>query len=327
MIIQDLIPLGPKTTMRIGGKALYYAEILTEADVGEAWKFSQDKKIPLIVLGGGSNTIFADDVIHALVVRIKADAMTVDDGSGHSSFENGNGHSAFENGSGHSARVTIEAGKILGSLLNELAAKNLDLSALTGIPGSLGGAIFGNAGQGAKGIWIDSFVESVTAFVDGEWKTFTREECKFRYRESYFKDHMDAGRVGAIRESPSLEHYSVIIWKATLKVPSRPEADVKAEIERLIQKRIETQPHIKTAGSCFKSLPDRTPAWKLIDAAGLRGTKIGGIQISEKHANFLLNVEGGTFEDAKRITALIKEKVPRIAGIEMCFYSADGKIN
>ncbi len=138
---------------------------------------------------------------------------------------------------------------------------------------------------------------------------------------------MDTGRVGAIRESPSLEHHSVIIWKATLKVPSRPEADVKAEIERLIQKRIEAQPHIKTAGSCFKSLPDGTPAWQLIDGAGLRGTKIGGIQISEKHANFLLNVEKGTFEDAKKITALIKEKVPKIAGIEMRFYDIDGKIS
>ncbi len=287
MTIQDLIPLGPKTTMRIGGKALYYAEILTEKDVEEAYAFAKEKNVPLIVLGGGSNTIFADEVINALVVRIKNDEMQINEN-----------------------RVTVSAGKILGSFLNDLAVKNLDLSALTGIPGTVGGAIFGNAGQGAKGIWIDSFVESVTAFVDGQWKIFSREECDFRYRESAFKEMTPAP----------------IIWKATLRVPSRPEADVKAEIERLIKKRIETQPHIKTAGSCFKSLPDGTPAWQLIDAAGLRGTKIGGIQISEKHANFLLNVEKGTFEDAVKITGLIKEKIPEIAGIEMRFYDTEGRL-
>ncbi len=289
MQIQDLIPLGPKTTMRIGGKALYYAEILTEKDVEDAYAFSREKNIPLIVLGGGSNTIFADDVINALVMRIKNET-TVTDGN----------------------RVTVSAGKILGSLLNDLAAQNLDLSALTGIPGTLGGAIFGNAGQGATGIWIDSFVESVTVLIDGTWKTLTREECDFRYRESTFKD--------------LAAKHSVIIWKAILKVPSRPAAEVKAEIERLLKKRIETQPHLKTAGSCFKSLPDGTPAWKLIDQAGLRGTKIGGIQISEKHANFLLNVEKGTFEDAVNATKIIRKKVPQIAGIEMRFFGGDGGI-
>lgn len=314
MNIQDLIPLGPKTTMRIGGKALYYAEIVTEADVEEAWKFSQEKHLPLIVLGGGSNTIFADDVINAVVVRMKSDAMTID----------GN-------------RVTVHAGKIMGSLLNELAAQNLDLSPLTGIPGTLGGAIFGNAGQGAKGIWIDSFVESVTALVDGEWKTFTREECKFRYRESIFKDIAGVG--GPLpRPLPPRLHplrlgyggqaggrgVAPIIWKAVLKIPTRPAGEVKAEIERLIKKRIETQPHLKTAGSCFKSLPDGTPAWQLIDKAGLRGTKIGGVQISEKHANFLLNVEKGTFEDAVKMSELIREKIPEIAGVEMRFYGENG---
>ncbi|NOS67272.1 MAG: UDP-N-acetylmuramate dehydrogenase [Candidatus Peribacteraceae bacterium] len=299
MIIQELIPLGPKTTMRIGGKALYYAEILTEKDAEEAYRFSREKNVPLIVLGGGSNTIFADEVINALVVRIKASLVTLPAPPGATRDDSG-------------ALVTVEAGAILGSLLNELAAQNLDFSALTGIPGTLGGAIFGNAGQGAKGIWIDSFVESVTVLIDGKWKTLTREECEFRYRESKFKD--------------LAKDHSVIIWSATLKIPTRSEPEVKAEIERLINKRIETQPHIKTAGSCFKSLPDGTPAWQLIEKAGLRGTKIGGIQISEKHANFLLNVEKGTFEDALAMTNLIQKQVPQISGIEMRLFASDGRI-
>ena len=83
---------------------------------------------------------------------------------------------------------------------------------------------------------------------------------------------------------------------------------------------------MKTAGSCFKSLPDGTPAWKLIDAAGLRGTTIGGVQVAEKHANFLLNVGGAKFTDAVELTTMIREKIPQIAGIEMRFYGEDGKI-
>lgn len=311
MQIQELVPLGPKTTMRIGGKARYYAEILTEQDAEDAYAFAKkmsaetpSSPLPIIVLGGGSNTIFADDVINALVVRIKVETMTVD-----------------------GSRVVVHAGKILGSLVNDLATNNLDLSALTGIPGTVGGAVFGNAGQGATGIWIDAYVESVTALVDGQWEVFTRPECDFRYRHSKFKDLADTRNegVGALHATPG-EAHSVIIWNVTMQVPQHPSVEVKAEVERLINKRIETQPHVKTAGSCFKSLPDGTPAWKLIDAAGLRGTKVGGIQVSEKHANFLLNVEKGTFEDAVATVKTIREKVPQIEGVEMRFFTQDGSI-
>jgi UDP-N-acetylmuramate dehydrogenase len=109
-------------------------------------------------------------------------------------------------------------------------------------------------------------------------------------------------------------------------VPSKPEAEVKASIESLLQKRFETQPHIKTAGSCFKALPDGTPAWKLIEVAGLRGAKAGGVEISEKHANFLLNTDKGTFQDVLSLAKIIKERVPQIAGIEMRLYGEDGTI-
>ncbi len=287
MDIREHEPLKGKTTMRIGGAARYYAELRTRADAETAWRFVQERSIPLIVLGGGSNTVFAEGTVEALVVRIRADRVTVD----------GN-------------RTMAEAGKPLASLINELAEQNLDLSALAGIPGTLGGAIFGNAGQGSGGTWIDSFVLSVTALIDGKWQTLPREECHFRYRESAFKE----------MEPPS------IIWEATLTVPSRPAQEVKGDIERLLQKRIETQPHLKTAGSCFKALPDGTPAWKLIERSGLRGLQIGGVQVSEKHANFFLNVADGTFGDVASMIRRIQESAPELAEIEMRLYGTDGRI-
>ncbi len=287
MQIQENIPLGPKTTMRIGGVARYYGEIQTQEDCEQTVIFSKEHNIPLILLGGGSNTIFADGTVNALVARMKADAMEVKDNE-----------------------VRVQSGKILASLINELAAHNLDLSSLTGILGTVGGAVFGNAGQGFTGIWIDSFVKYVTVYLDGQWRTLTKEECDFRYRESLFKN----------TQNPP------IIWDVQLEVPSKPEAEIKEEVQRLLKRRIETQPHVKTAGSCFKTTADGTPAWKLIEAAGLRGKKIGGVEIAEKHANFLLNVEKGTFQDVVELTTEIRKKVPAIENIEMRLYGEDGKI-
>lgn len=286
MELTELVSIGGKTTMRIGGQARFYGEMQSKEDVEQAYATAREKGLPLIVLGGGSNTVFTDGVVEAVVVRMKATETTVDGNS-----------------------VTVKGGAILGSLINDLAEKNLDLSALTGIPGTVGGAIVGNAGQGPKGIWIDTFVRSVTFYADGAWKTFSKEECAFAYRESGFKH----------RSSPA------IIWEATLEVPSRPAAEVKSEVERLIQKRIETQPHLRTAGSCFKAV-GATPAWQLLDAAGLRGKKFGGVEIAQKHANFLLNDGTATYADAVSAVEAARTAVPHDLEVEMRFIESDGSL-
>lgn len=286
-MIQEMVGVGGKTTMRIGGKAHYYAEIKNRDDAEAAWAFAQERDLPLIVLGSGSNTVFTDDTIEGLVVRIKAEHTDV----------NGN-------------IVRVEAGKNLPMLINELAKQNLDLSPLTGIPGTVGGAIFGNAGQGPKGIWTDTFVREVTLYTGTAWETWSKEQCDFSYRESRFK------------HGPA---HSMIIWEAVLEVPTREKAEVEAEIQTLLKKRIETQPHVKTAGSCFKAIGG-TPAWKLIDAAGLRGHTIGGVQIAEKHANFLLNTGNATYADAKAIVEHVRKHVSEPLEVEMRFIENDGSL-
>ncbi len=286
-MIQEMIPLAGKTTMRIGGTARYYAELATTDDVEAAYGFCKEEGVPLIVLGGGSNTVFANGVIEALVVRIKADKIYVD----------GN-------------LVQVETGKNLPMLINELAKQNLDVSPLTGILGTVGGAVFGNAGQGPAGIWIDTYIRDVTVFMEGEWKTFKKEECDFGYRESRFKHGPE---------------HAPIIWDVTMEIPSRPQADIEKDIQALLQKRIETQPHVKTAGSCFKAVGG-TPAWKLIDAAGLRGHTVGGVQIAEKHANFLLNIGEATYEDAKKIVDDVKHAIKEPLDVEMRFIENDGSL-
>jgi len=281
------VPLAPKTTMHIGGKARYFAELRSREDIEDTWRFAQEHHLPLIPLGAGSNTIFADGMIEAIVVQIKADSMKADE-----------------------HKVTVEAGKYLASLITECARLGLDLSALTGIPGTVGGAVFGNAGQGPKGIWTGSFLEQVEVFVSGTWKNFQRSDCKFGYRESIFKKMPEA-----------------IAWEAVFSLPVKSPEEIEAEMQKLLQHRKDAQFFGRTAGSCFKGLPDGTSAWKLIDAAGLRGFKVGGVQISEKHANFLVNMEGeGTFADAVAIVEKVKQSVPVLPGVEMRFIESDGSV-
>lgn len=282
--VKEQVSLKGKTTMRIGGIARYFAELQEKDDVDAAFAFAREKNVPLIMIGGGSNTIFADGEIAALVVRIAARDVTRD----------GN-------------RLTIEAGKNLMELIMECAKEGLDLSPLTGILGAVGGAIFGNAGQGPAGVWMDRYVVSVDAFVDGAWRTFTKEECGFAYRESTFK-HM----------------HTPIIWSVTLDVPSRASADIEKDIQALIQRRLDTQPHVKTAGSCFVAV-DGTPAWKLIDAAGMRGYQVGGVQVAEKHANFLLNTGDATFADAVTVVEDVRKNIGDVR-VEMRFIEPDGSL-
>jgi UDP-N-acetylmuramate dehydrogenase len=285
MLIQENISIGSKTTMRIGGNARYFAELVDKKDVEEALAFAQTQNLPFIMLGSGSNTIFADGTVNALVVRLKNSELSVSEST-----------------------VRVNAGKNLAMLINELAKQNLDLSPLTGIPGTIGGAIFGNAGQGPQGIWIGSFVKEVTAYMDGAWKTFDHDACEFAYRESMFKHH----------KGP------LVIWDVALEVPSRPQAQIEAEVQALLQKRIETQPHMKTAGSCFKAV-NGIPAWKLIDAQGMRGYHVGEVQIAEKHANFLLNMGKASFSDAMKIVKDVQEKIPGLE-VEMRFVKEDGTL-
>jgi UDP-N-acetylmuramate dehydrogenase len=292
MNIMENVLLRPKTTMRIGGTARYFAEVRSREDVEGAVRFAAEKGVKLIPLGSGSNTIFSREIINAFVIQMKAEAVKVEGGT-----------------------VTVGAGKNLPMLINELATEGLDLSALTGIPGSVGGAVFGNAGQGPGGVWISNFIASVTVFMDGSWKVMEKDACGFMYRESIFKHRAD----GDTQET----YVAPVIYEVSLAVPSAEPSAIKKNIEQLLQKRIETQPHLKTAGSCFKACGD-IPAWKLIDAAGLRGYRVGGVQIAEKHANFLLNVGDASYQDAVLVVEHVKKSIPKDLQVEMRFIEPDG---
>ncbi len=295
MHIQELVPLAPKTTMRIGGAARYFAELQTMQDAEEAWRFARGKNLPMIALGAGSNTVFADGTVEAVVVHVSANAIDV---------------------SGNTVRA--EAGASLATVVGTLARRGLDLSPLTGIPGTMGGAIFGNAGQGPQGLWLDHYVQTVTVFSEDEWKTLSRDECHFAYRDSVFKH-------SPTQDSKLTTQDSSIIWKTTLRVPSRAASEIEKDIGAFLKKRTIAQPRLRTAGSCFTALNDGTPAWKLIEAAGFKGLKVGDLQVSEQHANFLINAGTASFHDVQTAVEQIRKAVPQPLQLEMRLVGADGQ--
>jgi len=108
-------------------------------------------------------------------------------------------------------------------------------------------------------------------------------------------------------------------------VPSRAAKEIESDINTLLKKRSIAQPFTRTAGSCFKAM-NGTPAWKIIDAAGLKGAKVGDLQVSDKHANFLINTGNGTYDDAKSLVTEIREKTGSPLELEMRFIEESGAL-
>jgi len=191
----------------------------------------------------------------------------------------------------------VEAGVTNGALVRFAEERHLaGLEFLIGIPGTVGGALAVNAG--AHGEAILDRLESLTILSDGELGTRKHEELEYGYRH--------------LRLAPR-----DVIAAATFRLATGKPGEIEERIERFLAHRRNAQRvgH-PNAGSFFKN-PAGEHAWRLIDAAGLRGERVGGAQVSEVHANFLVNRGGATAKDFIKLAALIKERVKATAGIEL----------
>lgn len=263
------------TTFGIGGKAKYFWMVRSEKDFLEGLEFSRKEKIPFFVLGGGSNILVSDKGFNGLVIK--------NENAGIKKL----GKDFLEVGSGTN----------LGSLVEFATEQNLfGLEGLFGIPGTVGGAIVGNAG--VKESFIGDILESVRVLTNrGEIFEIDQKDADFSYRSSRFQ------KTGEI------------ILSAKIKL----EKSDKSEIERRIKKTIsmrQNQPKGKSAGCIFKN-PKKGFAGYYLDRAGLKGTQIGGAKVSEKHANFIINVGGAKASDVLQLIHLCKEKVREKFGVSL----------
>lgn len=278
-------PLSKHTTFAIGGPAKYFAIAKTKEDVLEAIDFAESKKLPFFLLGGGSNILINDNGYNGLIIKIQIGGVNI----------------AGE-------KITVGSGILLSQLVNESAKYGLSgLEWAVGIPGTVGGAINGNAG--AYGRSVSESVNEVIVLTEegGEWKEkkYSNNDCGFEYRKSKFK-HL------ANRE---------IILEAVLKLQKSDTEKVRGEIRNIVLKRKGKIPPQPSAGCVFKNIKKDgqlvAAVGKLVEECGLKGVKSGNAEIPHLHGNYVVNTGGAKAEDVVRLINLCKQKVKERFNLEL----------
>ena len=273
------------TTARVGGSAELFLTVTTSEELLTAVEMAYSAGVSYFVLGGGSNIIIADSGITGLVVLNRARRVNL-------------------RHSGAGVVCTAESGANLSALARQCISKGLGgLEWAIGVPGTVGGAVVGNAG--AHGADIDGQLLAATVWEPGRGVfVYNREDMKYGYRDSVLKHDALAGRPRRV------------VLAAELQL--KPEAvDVlSARAEGFNAHRKDRQPGGASTGSMFKN-PENYYAGYLIDTAGLKGLRIGDALISEKHANFFINAGEATAEDIRALIAEAWNSVREQFGIEM----------
>lgn len=263
------------TTLGIGGPAKYFVEIRRIQEMQDALKFCHAHQLPYFILGKGSNTLFDDKGFNGVVIGNRID------------FFESPSEGCFHVGAGYSF-------SLLGSQTARLGWSGLEFA--SGIPASVGGAVYMNAG--ANGRETCDFLESVDFMTEeGEFIHLLRSDIEFKYRFSSF--HLLQGAIVA----------------ATFRLISSPSARAK-QLES-IQYRKHTQPYGSKSAGCIFRNPSNRYAAALIDQAGLKGKMVGEAQVSPIHANFLVNTGNATSTDFSELIALIKQEIKDQTGIEL----------
>lgn len=259
-------PMKKHTTFKIGGLAECFIPIENLQDLREVLEIANQNNIPITIVGNGSNLLVLDKGIRGITLMIKIQKIEVQEKD-------------------EVIEITVGAGEKLGKLAQICLQKQITgLEELSGIPGTIGGAVRMNAG--AHGKEMKDIVKKVRCIdYQGKEKEFTNEELQFEYRSSRFKK----------------EKY--IITEITLNLQKGKKEKIKAKMVEYATYRRENQPiEYPSAGSTFKRGTDFITA-KLIDEAGLKGYRIGDAEVSTKHSGFVINKGNAT---AKEVLALVE---------------------
>ncbi len=271
-------PLAPLTWFRLGGPAAFLARPRDLSEVAALLRRARDLDVPVRLLGGGSNILVGDDGFNGLVIHLESPAFS---------------DVTIEGG-----RVTAGAAVPLTALISQTARAGLaGLEVLTGIPGTVGGALRGNSGgrQGA----IGSFVQKVTVVGEtGEILVRDREDLRFDYRSTDLDDPLIASAEFALE-------------------PEEPESVVR-RMRRIWIIKKENQPYGHQSSGCiFKNPTPEVSAGALIERAGLKGSRVGAVEVSERHANFIVADPGAKSKEVLELIDLIRAKVRQQFGYDL----------
>lgn len=274
--ILDEEPLARHTSFRIGGPAAIFAQPATVEALSEFLKFLAARGISPRILGAGTNVLAPDEGLREVVICTK-DALT----------------GLRDLGDG---KIEAFAGETLSK--TAVFARNLSLTGLEfahGIPGTVGGGIYMNAGA-YGGVMKQVAAQTTVLTMDGETRVFAGEAQGFAYRTSAF------------------ENLPVIIVKTVFQLAPGGKEEISARMQELMDKRRTSQPlELPSAGSTFKR-PEGAYAGALIQGANLKGISVGGACVSEKHAGFIVNAGGATARDVKVLIELVQKRVFETSG-------------
>lgn len=277
-------PMKNHTSFRIGGNAEYFLQPQTQEQLAGLMQLAEKEKIPLFFLGRGSNLLVQDNGIDGIVVHLGADF----------------GEKIHLS---NSTQIYCPAGTKLSDLCQFAAAHSLTgLEFAYGIPGSVGGAIYMNAGA------YGGEVKDVLRFVDyldknGNFHRIPAEECEFSYRHSVFSQSLSPEGSTSNTSNPSNMEGCCILGGVFELTTGEPEK-IQSTMDDILERRKSKQPlDYPSAGSTFKR-PEGAFASALIDQCGLKGYRHGGAMVSEKHAGFVINYENASCQD---VLALVQE--------------------
>lgn len=277
--VKENVALAPYTSARIGGPADVLITAESADELARIIKLLHKLEMDYLLLGGGSNVLVSDRGVRGVVVLNRAKGVR---------FHTGDEPS-----------VTVESGVIFSNLANRCAAKGLaGLEWAATVPGTLGGAVYGNAGAfggdiAGSLIWTELLTEN------GREK-FTSEQMGYGYRTSILK----RGELDAI------------VLAAELRLQNSTKEEVTVKIEQFGAHRKATQPPGASMGSMFKN-PNGDYAGKLIEAAGLKGTRIGNAEVSPLHGNFFINHGATKAEDIRALIELVMKTVKEKQGVDL----------
>lgn len=270
-------PLAPYTWLKIGGPAQYLVSPRSVDELQQVVRCCHSEKIPLRVLGGGSNLLVRDEGVSGVVLKLS--------------------HETFSNVLIDGNRVTAFCGAPLSHVISQTVKAGLaGFDALVGIPGTIGGALHGNAG-GRAGDIGQLVVSADVLAPNGDLITRADAELLFEYRES------------------SLAGF--VILSATFELHAEPAEEITHRMRKLWILKKTSQPlTFQSAGCVFKN-PRGLSAGMLIDRSGLKGTRIGGAEISDRHANFVVTHPGAKSQDVIRLIDLVKSRVSENFGVDL----------
>lgn len=264
-------PMYKHTTLKVGGPARFFIEVHDVEGLQRGVAFCREKQVKHMIIGRGSDLLFSDKEYEGVIFSL-------------SKYFNKVAFNGLE--------IKAQAGVSMIYLAYEAAKVGLSgFEFMGGIPGTIGGGIYMNAGA-YKYCFADVFTSAVVLNEKNELITLNKEEMKFGYRKSILQQHKDW-----------------ILIEATFTMNPKDPQEIIAVLDKRKEKRMSTQPwNFASAGSVFRN-PDGKSAWQYIDECGLRGYEIGGAQVSPKHSNFIVNNGYASAKDVLELILLVEKTV------------------